>query len=281
MGKIVECVPNFSEGRDQSVINAIADAIRETPGCRLLDVDSGWSTHRTVFTFVGDPDAIVLGALNAAGVARDRIDMRRHSGEHPRMGAMDVCPFIPIAGVTMEECAAIANEFAREAAELLQVPVYLYEEAARHDYRRKLSQIRKGEYEGIVEKLLDPKWAPDFGPAEFVPEWGAAAAGARPILIAYNVNILGTPNQAHRIALNLREAGRGSAEPGRLKAVKGMGWFVDEINAAQVTVNLTNYRITPPCIVRGSEKGGRGTGRRCGRIGNCRVGASGCPAYGC
>jgi len=249
MGKIVECVPNFSEGRDQAVIDAIADAIRETPGCRLLDVDSGWSTHRTVYTFVGDPDAVVLGALNAASMARDRIDMRRHSGEHPRMGALDVCPFIPIAGITMEDCVAIATEFAREAAETLQVPIYLYEEAAQHDYRKKLSQIRKGEYEGLVEKLLDPKWTPDFGPTEFVPEWGATATGARPILIAYNVNILGTPNQAHRIALNLREVGRGPADPGRLKAVKGMGWFVDEINSAQVTVNLTNYRITPPHIL--------------------------------
>ena len=212
MGKIVECVPNFSEGRDRTVIDAIADAIRETPGCRLLDVDSGWSTNRTVYTFVGDPDAVVLGALNAASMARDRIDMRRHSGEHPRMGALDVCPFIPIADVSMDDCVAIATEFAKEAADTLQVPIYLYEEAARHDDRRKLSRIRRGEYEGLVEKLLDPQWTPDFGPTEFVPEWGATAAGARPILIAYNVNILGTPNQAHRIALNLREAGRGPDE---------------------------------------------------------------------
>jgi len=249
MGKIIECVPNFSEGRDQTTIDAIADAIRETPGCRLLDIDSGWSTHRTVYTFVGDPDAVVVGALNAARTARDRIDMRRHSGEHPRMGALDVCPFIPITDVTMDECVSVARRFAEEAAETLQVPVYLYEEAARQDYRKKLSQIRLGEYEGLVEKLKDSKWTPDFGPTDFVPEWGATTTGARPVLIAYNVNILGTPNQAHRIALNLRDAGRGSAEPGRLTAVKGMGWFVDEINAAQVTVNLTNYRITPPHVL--------------------------------
>jgi len=249
MGKIVECVPNFSEGRDRDVIEAIADAIRETPGCRLLDVDSGWSTNRTVYTFVGDPDAIVAGAVNAAHIARARIDMRRHSGEHPRLGAMDDCPFIPIAGVSMAECVAVAKRFASQATETLHVPVYLYEEAAQHHDRKRLSRIREGEYEGLAEKLKDPKWTPDYGPAEFVPEWGATVAGARHVLIAYNVNILGTPNQAHRIALNLREAGRGSAQPGRLKAVKGMGWFVDEINSAQVTVNLTNYRITPPHVL--------------------------------
>jgi glutamate formiminotransferase/formiminotetrahydrofolate cyclodeaminase len=245
MKKIVECVPNFSEGRNREIIDAIARAIEETSGCTLLDVDPGKSTNRTVYTFVGDPDAVVEGALNSARVAKEVIDMRRHKGEHPRFGAMDVCPFIPVAGVTMEECAQIAKKFGQRAAEELQVPFYLYEEAATADYRRKLPDVRSGEYEGLEEKLKDPKWKPDFGPDRFVPTWGATATGARMFLIAYNVNILGTSNQAHRIALNLREAGRGPDEPGRLKAVKGMGWFVDEYNLAQVTVNLNDYRITP------------------------------------
>lgn len=245
MKKIVECVPNFSEGRDRETIDAIADAIRETDGCTLLDVDPGASTHRTVYTFVGDPEAVLEGALAAARIASERIDMRTHSGEHPRFGAMDVCPFIPVKGVTMTECADIAREFGRRLAEDLRVPVYLYEAAAAQDYRRMLPDIRHGEYEGLPERLTDPRWQPDFGPATFVPEWGATAAGARTFLIAYNVNILGTANQAHRIALDLREAGRGPDEPGRLKAVKGLGWYVDEYNVAQVSVNLTDYKVTP------------------------------------
>ena len=245
MKKIVECVPNFSEGRNKETIEAIAGAIRQTPGCTLLDVDPGRSTNRTVYTFVGDPESIIEGALAAARVAREKIDMRNHKGEHPRFGAMDVCPFIPVKGITMEECAEIAKKFAIRAAEELHVPFYLYEASAKEEYRRRLPDIREGEYEGLVERLKDPRWKPDYGPAEFVPEWGATATGARMFLIAYNVNILGTPNQAHRIALNLREAGRGENEPGRLKEVKGMGWFVNEYNVAQVTVNLNDYRVTP------------------------------------
>lgn len=245
MRKIVECVPNFSEGNNREVIDAIARAIKDTPGCTLLDVDPGKSTNRTVYTFVGNPAAVVQGALNSAIVARERIDMRSHKGEHPRMGAMDVCPFIPVADVSMDECVEIAKTFGRMAAEKLGVPFYLYEAAAAQDYRRKLPRIRQGEYEGLAERLKDPAWKPDFGPAEFVPSWGATATGARSFLIAYNVNILGTSNQAHRIALDLREAGRGPQEPGRLKEVKGMGWFVDEYNLAQVTVNLTDFKVTP------------------------------------
>ena len=245
MKKIVECVPNFSEGNNKETIEAIAQAIRTTPGCTLLDVDPGKSTNRTVYTFVGDPEAVVEGALNSARVARQKIDMRAHQGEHPRMGAMDVCPFIPVANVTMDECVAVAKTFGRLAAEALGVPFFLYEEAAIDDYRRKLPQVRKGEYEGLSLRLKEPQWKPDFGPAEFIPQWGATATGARSFLIAYNVNILGTSNQAHRIALNLREAGRGSDAPGRLKAVKGMGWFVNEYNMAQVTVNLNDYQVTP------------------------------------
>ncbi len=248
MRKIIECVPNFSEGRDPGVIEAIAASIRSTPGCTLLDVDPGQSTNRTVYTFVGSPEAVLEGALNAARVARERIDMRTHTGEHPRLGALDVCPFVPVANVSMDECVAVSRDFARRAAEELGVPFFLYEAASEKRYRRSLPQIREGEYEGLAEKLKQPEWQPDFGPARFVPEWGATVSGARNFLIAYNVNILGTPNQAHRIALNLRDAGRGPKEPGRLRDVKGMGWFVDEYNLAQVTVNLTNYRATPPHV---------------------------------
>lgn len=245
MKKIIECVPNFSEGRDQDVIEAIAAAIRSVSGCTLIDVDPGKSTNRTVYTFVGDPESVVEGALASARVARDHIDMRKHKGEHPRFGAMDVCPFVPVANVSMEECVEVAKRFAERAAAELNIPLYLYEEAAVHDYRRKLPDLREGEYERLAERLKDARWKPDYGPEQFVPSWGITATGARKILIAYNVNILGTPNQAHRIALNLREAGRGENEPGRLREVKGMGWFVEEYNMSQVTVNLNDYLVTP------------------------------------
>jgi len=248
MDKIVECVPNFSEGRDQKVIDAIADSIRNTDGCTLLDVDPGRSTNRTVYTYVGSPEAVVNGAINSARTAKEIIDMRKQSGEHPRMGAMDVCPFVPVANVTMEECVEIAKEFGRRAGEELGIPIYLYEEASEKDYRKKLPDIRKGEYEGLADKIIKPEWKPDYGPAEFVPSWGATAAGARFFLIAYNINILGTYNQAHRIALNLREAGRGEGEPGRLKETKGLGWFVEDYNMAQISMNLNNYKVTPPHI---------------------------------
>ena len=245
MQKIIECVPNFSEGRNQQTISAISKAIEGTKGCTLLDVDAGQSTNRTVYTFVGNPESVVEGAMAAARVAAERIDMRLHKGEHPRFGALDVCPFIPVAGVTMEECVEISKKFAARAAEELGVPFYFYEEAATHAYRRRLVDLRRGEYEGLAERLKDPKWRPDCGPSKFVPTWGITATGARSFLIAYNVNILGTPNQAHRIALDLREAGRGEETPGLLKEVKGMGWFVKEYNVAQVTVNLLDYRVTP------------------------------------
>ena len=249
MKKIVECVPNFSEGRNTETIEAIADAIRQTPGCSLLDVDPGRSTNRTVYTFVGDPEADVDGAVAAARVAREKIDMRTHTGEHHRMGAMDVCPFIPVANVTMEECVAVSKTFGRRVADEVGIPVYLYEESSTQDYRKKLPQIREGQYEAVKDRIVRPEWKPDFGPAEFIPEWGATVTGARFFLIAYNVNLLSTPNQAHRIALNLREAGRGEDEPGRFKEVKGMGWYVDDYNLAQVTVNLNNYLVTPPHIL--------------------------------
>ncbi len=244
MKKIVECVPNFSEGRNTDTIEAIADAIRNTRGCRLLDVDPGRSTNRTVYTFVGTPEAVVEGALNAASVAKDLIDMSVHQGEHHRMGAMDVCPFVPVANVTMEECVSISKEFGRRAGEELGIPIYLYEESSDRAYRKKLPQIREGQYEGLKDRITTEKWKPDFGPAKFLPAWGATATGARFFLIAYNVNLLSTSNQAHRIALNLREAGRGEDQPGRFKDVKGMGWYVEDYNLAQVTVNLNNYNVT-------------------------------------
>ncbi|MDZ7664415.1 MAG: glutamate formimidoyltransferase [Desulfotignum sp.] len=249
MKKIVECVPNFSEGRNKETIDAIAGAIGNTPGCTLLDVDPGRSTNRTVYTFVGEPEAVVEGALAGAKVAREKIDMRSHKGDHHRMGALDVCPFIPVANVTMDECVDLSKKFGQRAADELGIPVYLYEASAAQDYRRKLPQIREGQYEAIKDRIVKPEWKPDFGPATFIPEWGATVTGARFFLIAYNVNLLSTPNQAHRIALNLREAGRGEDRPGRLKEVKGMGWYVDDYNLAQVTVNLNNYRVTPPHIL--------------------------------
>ncbi|KAM9984263.1 hypothetical protein ACTFIZ_003947 [Dictyostelium cf. discoideum] len=244
MNKLVECVPNFSEGRDQSIIDAISKAIRDTPGCTLLDVDPGKSTNRTVYTFVGCPDSIVNGAINATKVAFKLIDMTKHHGEHPRMGALDVCPFVPVRNVTMEECVNCSKEFGKRISEEIGVPIFLYEEASTQSYRKQLKQIRQGEYEGLEEKLKEEKWKPDFGPAKFIPSYGASVTGARSFLIAYNVNILGTKEQAHRIALNVREAGRGDNEPGRLKFLKGIGWYVDEYNLAQVSMNLDNYRVT-------------------------------------
>lgn len=249
MRKIIECVPNFSEGRNRETIDAISEAVQKTKGCRLLDVDPGMSTNRTVYTFVGDPESVVEGALAAARVARRKIDMRTHTGEHHRMGALDVCPFIPVAGVTMEDCVAISKAFGRRLAEELGVPVYLYEASASREYRKTLPQIREGQYEGLPQKIVKKEWTPDFGPAQFIPEWGATVTGARFFLIAYNVNLLSTANQAHRIALNLREAGRGPDEPGKLKEVKGMGWYVKDYNLSQVTVNLTHYHVTPPHIL--------------------------------
>ena len=244
MKKIIECVPNFSEGRDQKIIDAISNAIKSVPGVTLLDVDPGKSTNRTVYTFVGDENSIVEGALAGARVAKELIDMRKHHGEHPRMGAMDVCPFVPVANVTMDECVEVSKTFAKRAAEELGIPMYLYEYSQNKEYRKKLPQIRNGEYEGLPEKIKSLEWKPDFGPSEFVPTWGATVTGARFFLLAYNVNILGTSNQAHRIALNLREMGRGPEEPGRFKELKGLGWYVDEYNMAQCSFNLNNYHVT-------------------------------------
>ncbi|XP_069886978.1 formimidoyltransferase-cyclodeaminase-like [Dipodomys merriami] len=244
MTQLVECVPNFSEGNNQEVIDAISQAIAQTPGCVLLDVDAGPSANRTVYTFVGPPECVVEGALGAARAAWRLIDMSRHKGEHPRMGALDVCPFIPVRGVSMDECVLCAQAFGRRLAEELHVPVYLYGQAARTAGRRTLPAIRAGEYEGLPEKLKQAEWAPDFGPSSFVPSWGATVTGARKFLIAFNINLLSTKEQAHRIALNLREQGRGKDQPGRLKKVQGIGWYLDEKNLAQVSTNLLDFEVT-------------------------------------
>uniref|UniRef100_A0A4W3IZY5 Formimidoyltransferase-cyclodeaminase n=1 Tax=Callorhinchus milii TaxID=7868 RepID=A0A4W3IZY5_CALMI len=244
MSKLVECVPNFSNGRSKEIIDAIAQAIAQSDGCFLLDVDPGPSTNRTVYTFVGSPAAVVEGALNAAREAHRLINMATHSGEHPRLGALDVCPFVPVRDVTMEECVQCAVSFGQQLASQLLVPVYLYGEAARHQHRRTLPSIRAGEYEGLQEKLCDAQWKPDFGPVEFVPSWGATVTGARTFLIAFNINLLSTREQAHRLALNIREQGRGPGQPGRLLKVQAMGWYLEEEDIAQVSTNLMDFKVT-------------------------------------
>ncbi len=259
--RLVECVPNFSEGRNEKIINAIADAIRAVSGVNLLDVDPGWSTNRTVITFVGDPQAAVEAAFQSIAAASHLIDMRRHRGEHPRMGATDVCPFIPVSGISMEECAKLAEQLGKRVGEELGIPIYLYAEAARREDRRSLADIRKGEYEGLASKMNDAEFRPDFGPLSFNAAAGATVIGARPFLIAYNVN-LNTKSKklANEIALNIREAGRtkknakGETErdpdgaplkiPGLLKACRAVGWYVDEYERAQVSINLVDYHQT-------------------------------------
>ncbi|XP_030066464.1 formimidoyltransferase-cyclodeaminase isoform X3 [Microcaecilia unicolor] len=244
MAKLVECVPNFSEGRNKEVIDAIADAISQTEGCLLLDVDAGPSTNRTVYTFVGSPNAVIQGALCAARIAFQLIDMTKHKGEHPRMGALDVCPFIPVKDVSMEECVFCARRFGQQLASELEVPVYLYAEAAQQENRKSLPAIRLGQYEALPEKLKTEEWMPDFGPATFVPRWGATVSGARKFLIAYNVNLLSTKELAHRIALDIREQGRGKDQPGCLKKVQAISWYLDEKNLAQVSANLLDFETT-------------------------------------
>ncbi|MDX9783994.1 MAG: glutamate formimidoyltransferase [Spirochaetia bacterium] len=259
---VVECVPNFSEGRNQHTIQAIAEAITSVRGAALLDVDTGTDTNRTVYTFAGKPPAVVEAALAAARTARALINMEAHKGSHPRMGALDVCPFIPVSGISMAECAQLARDFGRRLALELGVPVYLYEEAAAKPSRRSLAQIRSGEYEGLAAKLTDPEWLPDFGPARFDPRWGATVTGAREILLAFNVNLnTEDVSVAKTIALELRESGKilknsdgspvldatGGTKrvPGRLKAVRAIGWHVQNLHCAQVSMNILDYKITP------------------------------------
>lgn len=263
--RLVECVPNFSEGRNQQVIDAIAAAIESSEGAHLLDVDPGSDTNRTVVTFVADPDRVVDAAFNAIKTAAGLIDMSKHKGAHPRMGATDVCPFVPVSGVTMEECVALAKTLGKRVAEELGIPVYLYEYAASNEERCNLANIRFGEYEGFADKIKDPEWKPDFGKADFNKRSGATVIGARNFLIAYNVNLNTRDRRlANDIALSIREAGRNKrgpdgkfvrdasgtpvTEPGTLKACKAVGWYIDEYKRAQVSINLVDAKLTPPAV---------------------------------
>ncbi|KAG1661384.1 Formimidoyltransferase-cyclodeaminase [Nymphon striatum] len=237
MPKIVECVPNFSEGKDVKIIDAISNAIRSTDGVSLLDVDPGPSSNRTVYTFLGSPDAVVEGALNAARVAYKLIDMTKHKGEHPRLGALDVCPFIPVQGVEDEECIYCAKKFGEKLSAELKVP-------GKFLFSVQIPRIDSLNI-ALLGFLSKTEWKPDYGPTDFVPRWGATITGARKFLIAYNVNILSTKEQAHRIALNIREQGRGPESAGKLKNCQAIGWYLDEFNLAQVSINLTDHSITP------------------------------------
>ena len=260
--KIVECVPNFSEGRDRDRIAAITREIEATPGVKLLDVDPGESTNRTVVTFVGEPEAVKEAAFRAIRKAAEVIDMRVHRGAHSRIGATDVCPFVPVSGVTMEDCVRLARELGERVADELGIPVYLYEEAASRPERRNLADVRAGEYEGLSEKLKDPAWLPDFGAPVFNPKAGATVIGAREFLIAYNINLNTRDRRlAHEIALSLRESGRARRDkdgailrdesgnalkvPGKFKDVKSVGWYVEDYGVAQISINFTNFKVSP------------------------------------
>lgn len=263
MQKIVECVPNFSEGHDLAVIEQITTSIDQVEGVTLLDVDPGADTNRTVVTFVGDPESVVEAAFQGIKRASEVIDMRKHSGAHARMGATDVCPFIPVSSMTMEECAELSRILGKRVGEELNIPVYLYEYSAATPERENLANIRAGEYEGLSAKLKDPLWKPDYGEAVFNAKAGATVMGARKFLIAYNVN-LNTRDQkkATDIALEIREAGRNARDPktnkfmrdengipikrpGSLKAVKAVGWYIDEYSMAQISMNLVDMEVTP------------------------------------
>ncbi|MBN1999888.1 glutamate formimidoyltransferase [candidate division KSB1 bacterium] len=260
--KIVECVPNFSEGRKKENIQAIASVIEEVPEVKLLNVDSGYAANRTVMTFIGPPDAVEEAAFLAIQKALALINMSNHKGVHPRLGAVDVVPFIPVVGLTMQECIAIARQLGKRVAKKLDVPVYLYGNAALKDERKNLSEIRRGEYEGLEEKIRNPVWQPDFGEAKFNAKSGAICIGARKFLIAFNVN-LNTKDKsiANDIAMAVRTSGRpvldenhnplvdetGNTitEPGLLKACQAIGWYIDDFKTAQVSMNLTDFELTP------------------------------------
>jgi glutamate formiminotransferase/formiminotetrahydrofolate cyclodeaminase len=286
MQKLIECVPNFSEGRDLNVIRQITAAIESVEGVSLLDVDPGASTNRTVVTCVGRPEATVEAAFRGIQKAAQLIDMRRHRGAHPRMGATDVCPFIPVSNVSWEEAVACANRLGERVGDELQIPVYLYEKAAKDNSRSNLSVIRAGEYEGFFKKIKDPAWKPDFGPAVFNEKSGATVIGVRDFLVAYNVNLnTKSVRRANSVAFDVREQGRIKTEngtpsgkpvldvngepvriPGTLKHVKAIGWFVSEYGMAQVSMNLTNIEETPlhvafdACVEAAARRGLRVTG---------------------
>lgn len=282
MKPIIECVPNFSEGKNKVVIDQISQAIAETEGVSLLNVDPGAATNRTVVTFTGHPDAVVEAAFRGIKKAAELIDMTKHKGEHPRMGATDVCPLIPISGITMEETAKYAEKLGERVGRELNIPVYLYEAAAKKPERQNLATIRAGEYEGFFQKITDPEWKPDFGPAVMNAQSGATVIGARDFLVAYNVNLnTVSERKANSVAFDVREAGRvmkkgetilrdekGEAlrEPGKLKCVKGIGWFIEEYGIAQVSMNLTNLQVTSlheafeACCESATRRGMRVTG---------------------
>lgn len=263
--KLIECVPNFSEGRNMALIKQITDVIESVEGISLLDVDPGKDTNRTVVTFVGEPEPVIEAAFRAVRKASELIDMSKHHGEHPRMGATDVCPLVPVSGITMEETAEYARLLAKRIGEELGIPVYCYENAAFEEKRRNLANCRSGEYEGLKDKLARPEWKPDFGPAEFNPGAGATAVGARDFLVAFNANLNTTSTRrANSIAFDVRERGRVKREgnpitgrivkdsegnpvmiPGTLKEVKAIGWFIKEYGVAQISMNLTNISVTP------------------------------------
>lgn len=264
MNQIIECVPNFSEGRNQEVINEISEAISNTKGVHLLNVDPGQATNRTVMTFVGDPDSVISAAFNAIKTASEKIDMSKHSGEHPRFGATDVCPLIPVSNITFDELIPYAEKLAKKVSEELNIPIYLYEHAAREEKRRNLANVRSGEYEGLNKKINSKEWKPDFG-SSFNKKSGATAIGVRDFLIAYNINLnTKSTRLANAIAFDVREKGRikrkghpvigeivydknGNPDtiPGSLKHVKAIGWYIEEFGIAQISMNLTNITETP------------------------------------
>lgn len=282
MNQLIECVPNFSEGNDLALIKQITDEIESVEGVRLLNVDPGKATNRTVVTMVGSPEAVVEAAFRAIKKAGELIDMSQHKGEHPRMGATDVCPLIPIANISMEETAVYAQQLAKRVGEFLHLPVYLYEAAQPNKERSNLSVIRAGEYEGFAKKILLPEWKPDFGPATFDSKRGATVIGARDFLVAYNINLNTTSTRrANAVAFDIREAGRvkkvnGKTAldekgnpiqiPGSLKCVKAIGWYIEEYGIAQISINLTNINVTPVHIAfdeackKATERGMRVTG---------------------
>src|SRR6266496_3250672 len=252
--QLIECVPNFSEGNDLELIKKITDEIEIVDGVRLLNVDPGKATNRTVVTFVGRPEVVVEAAFRAIKKAGELVDMSKHKGAHPRMGATDVCPLIPVANISMEETASWAQKLAKRVGEELLLPVYLYEAAQPDTDRSNLSVIRAGEYEGFFKKIKQPEWKPDFGPAEFDAKRGATVIGARDFLVAYNVNLNTTSTRrANAVAFDIREGGRKIKnekgeeviKPGSLKSVKAIGWYIEEYGIAQISINLTNINVTP------------------------------------
>lgn len=284
--KLIECVPNFSEGRDLNIIKQITNEIESVEGVRLIDVDPGHATNRTVVTMVGTPDEVIEAAFRAVKKAAELIDMSKHKGAHPRFGATDVCPLVPVANITMEETVEYARKLGKRIGDELGIGVYAYEFAAFEEKRRNLANCRAGEYEGLPKRLKDPAWKPDFGPAEFNPKAGVTAVGARNFLIAYNINLNTTSTRrANAVAFDIRERGRVKREgnsitgkkvldqhgnevwiPGSLKACKAIGWFIDEYGVAQISINLTDITVTPVHIAfeetvkKAQERGLRVTG---------------------